>query len=182
MRTRTIGKKIVSGRHRKNDLTLSLLFRLAFKHNHSFSKKMIKKIIFNLVPMVEDLIAGEMSEAGVGAIMHDGWSQFGTHYVALLAQYNRNIKQRIGKTSTTATMTANVLLAIRPMGAVSSLEDDQDDELPELEKLSEMEEDQDEDDEIATTFTVEVHANFFKEVFKKYGLDVEKWAVCQVRV
>ena len=127
---------------------------------------MIKKIIFNLVPMVEDLIAGEMSQAGVGAIMHDGWSQFGTHYVAILAQYNRNIKQRIGKTSTTAVMTANVLLAIRPMGTVSSLEDDQDDELPELKKLSEMEEDQDEDDEIATTFTSEVHANFFKEDFQ----------------
>ena len=83
-------------------------------------------------------------------------------------------------------MTANVLLAIRPMGAVSSLEDDHDNELPELEKLSEMEEDWDEDkdenDEIATTFTVKVHANFFKEVFKKYGLDVKKWVVCQVRV
>ena len=107
---------------------------------------MIKKIIFNLVPMVEDLIAGEMSEAGVGAIMHDGWSQFGTHYVAILAQYNRNIKQRVGKTSTIAVSTANVLLAIRPMGAVSSVEDTHDDELPELEKLDMMEEDQDEDD------------------------------------
>ena len=54
-------------------MTLPLLFRLAFKHNHTFSKRMIKKIIFNLVPMVEELIAGEMSQAGVGAIMHDGW-------------------------------------------------------------------------------------------------------------
>ena len=167
----------------KNVLTLPQLCRLAFKHNHTFSKRMIKKVIFNLVPMVEDLIAEEMSQAGVGAIMHDGWSQFGTHYVAILAQYNRNIKQRIGKQSTTSVMTANVLLAIRPMGAVSSLEDDQDNDLPELEKLNmeDEDEDEDEDDKIATTFTAEVHANFFREVFRKYGLDVEKWAVCQVR-
>ena len=79
-------------------------------------------------------------------------------------------------------MTANVLLAIRPMGAVSSVEDDQDDDLPELEKLNMVKKDEDkgedEDDKIATTFTVEVHANFFREVFRKYGLDVEKWAVC----
>ena len=166
-------------------MTLPKLCRLAFKHNHTFSKRMITKVIFNLVPMVEELIAGEMSEAGVGAIMHDGWSQFGTHYVAILAQYNRNIKQRIGKQSTTSVMTANVLLTVRPMGAVSSLEDEQDDDLPELEKLNMVEEDEDEDededDKIATTFTAEVHANFFREVFRKYGLDVEKWAVCQVR-
>ena len=82
-------------------------------------------------------------------------------------------------------MTANVLLAVRPMGPVSSLEDEQDDDLPELEKHNMVEEDEDEDededDKIATTFTAEVHANFFREVFRNYGLDVEKWAVCQVR-
>ena len=41
-----------------------------------------------MVPMAEEAIVEEMKVVGYGAIMHDGWSKFGTHYVTIFAQYN----------------------------------------------------------------------------------------------
>ena len=160
--------------------------RLAFKHDNKFSQKMVQKIIFNLVPMAEAGIAAEMKEAGCGAIMHDGWSKFGTHYVGLFAQYNRKIYQNIGKTVATTMMPTNVLLSMRPMSCVAEEEryvDEDDDEF--YDAAADDESAQDEmnvADDPATTFTAEVHANYFKEVMKGYGVDLKKWVVCQVRL
>ena len=82
-----------------NMLCSLLFFRLAFKHDHKFIQKMVQKIIFNLVPMVKDSIAAEMKEAGCGALIHDGWSKFGTHYVGLFAQYNRKLIRILARPS-----------------------------------------------------------------------------------
>ena len=69
-------------------------------------------------------------------------------------------------------MPTNVLLAMRPMCGVAEEEEegsgsDNDNEVKGL-------------DEEATNFTAEVHANFFREVMKSYGVTLEDWAVCQV--
>jgi len=47
---------------------------------------MITKVLYNLVEIVENVIKKEMKEAGYGAIMHDGWTKFTTHYVGIFAQ------------------------------------------------------------------------------------------------
>ena len=164
-------------------------FRLAFKHDNKFSQKMLQRIIFNLVPLVEKEISREMKEAGMGAIMHDGWSKFGTHYVGLFAQYNRRICQNIGKTQQTTEIPTNVLLSMRPMSAAPE-QADEDKEIndgpPELEEINDEDEDDNEDeveqeeDNLATSFTAEVHANYFTEVLEAYGVELKEWAVCQV--
>ena len=150
---------------------------------------MLRRIIFNLVPLVEKEISREMKEAGIGAIMHDGWSKFGTHYVGLFAQYNRRIKQNIGKTQQTTEIPTNVLLSMRPMSAAPEQADGDkeiDDGPPELEEFNDEDEDDDDDeveqeeDHQATSFTAEVHANYFTEVLEAYGVELKTWAVCQV--
>lgn len=151
---------------------------------------MLRRIIFNLVPLVEKAISVEMKEAGMGALMHDGWSKFGTHYVGLFAQYNRKIKQQIGKTQQTTIIPTNVLLLMRPMSAAPEQgngEEEIDDFSPALEELNDEDEDEDdvdvvevEEDNQATSFTAEVHANYFTEVLKAYGVELKEWAVCQV--
>ena len=139
----------------KKNLPLSSVedndFRTSFKHKSKFSKKLVRNILFNLVPMVEHAIEKEMKEVGYGAIMHDGWSKFGTHYVAIFGQYNKEIIQRIGKDSNTTKVPTTALLAVRPMMNVPVEDKDNDNE-----KI-----DSEEEEEEATEFTSEVHANFF---------------------
>jgi len=151
---------------------------------------MLRRIIFNLVPLVEKAISVEMKEAEMGALMHDGWSKFGTHYVGLFAQYNRKIKQQIGKTQQTTIIPTNVLLSMRPMSAAPEQgdgEEEFDDFSPALEELNDEDEDEDdvdvvevEEDNQATSFTAEIHANYFTEVLQAYGVELKEWAVCQV--
>ena len=150
---------------------------------------MLRRIIFNLVPLVEKAISVEMKEAGMGALMHDGWSKFGTHYVGLFAQYNRKIKQQIGKTQQTTIIPTNVLLSMRPMSAAPEQgdgEEEIDDGPPALEVNDEDEDEDDVDvvevegDNQATSFTAKVHANYLIEVLQAYGVELDQWAVCQV--
>ena len=80
---------------------------------------MVRSIVFNLVLAVEKRIEEELKQAGIGAIMHDGWSKFGTHYVGLFAQFVRKVKQRIvNKCTTTTEIPANILLAMRPISCI----------------------------------------------------------------
>ena len=118
------------------------------------------------------MIKMELKLTDYVGLMHDGWSKFGTHYVGLFAQYNRTVTQNIGKVKSSMLMPTNVLLATRPMCGVSEEEgggtgSDSD----KCNKLTGL-------DEEATNFTEEVHANFFCEVMKSYGITLEDWAVC----
>ena len=106
--------------------------------------------------MVESAIQKEMKEVGYGAIMHDGQSQFGTHYVAIFGQYNKEIIQRIGKDSNTTKVPTTALLAMRPM--MNVLLEDKDNDNKQI--------DSEEEEEEATEFTQDVHANFLGDLQK----------------
>ena len=80
---------------------------------------MIRKVLFHLVRIVESNISKDLEIAKQGAIMHDGWSKFGTHYVSLFAQYNRTVIQNTGKIRRTVLVPASVFLAMRPMAGIS---------------------------------------------------------------
>ena len=152
------------------------MYRCTFKHKNVFSNKLVKEVLFNLVSIVEDKIKEEMKVAGYGSIMHDGWSKFGTHYVGIFAQYNNEVSCFIGKVKSTRLQPTNVLLAMRPMCGVP--EEGPKNELDVLD--SSDDEDKEQKDEYATTFTAEIHANFFREVMQAYDLELEDWAICQV--
>ena len=111
--------------------------------------------------------------------MHDGWSKFGTHYVALFAQYNRTVIQNTGKIRKTVLMPASALLAMRPMAGLSEKEEkDRDDN---MENDSSDDNEEEEVNQEATTFTAEVHAKFFRDVMKSYNVELKGWALCQVK-
>ena len=52
-----------------------------------FSKDKIKEVMFKSCGYVKKIIGAEMKDAGRGAIMHDGWSKFGLHYLGVIAVY-----------------------------------------------------------------------------------------------
>ena len=127
-----------------------------------------------MVEIAEDTIEKEMKLAGYGSIMHDGWSKFATHYVGIFAQYNKSVSTKIGKVKSMTVIPTNVLLAMRPMCQATG----------EGEKEEGSDSDEEEEDatgeEEATSFTADVHAQFFRKVMKSYDVNLEDWAVCQV--
>lgn len=56
-------------------------------HKTHFSIKLVSQVIFQLVELVEEMMAKEMAEAKCGAILHDGWSGNVLHFLALFAVY-----------------------------------------------------------------------------------------------
>lgn len=86
-------------------------------------------------------------EKTVGALMHDGWSDTVTHYVAVYALYNTNVLQVVNGVRKTHPVSRCTLLSFSPMGHLSE-GDSQDNE--------------------TTTFNAEVHLNFFKTCLEFY--------------
>ena len=149
---------------------------------------MIRKVLFNLVHIVESHIAAGLQKAKRGAIMHDGWSKFGTHYVAIFGQYNRTVMQNTGKMQKTVLVPASALLAMRPMAGISEKEEtgadlnSDNDSSDDDEEGNEEGTNQNQEQQEATTFTAEVHAEFFTDVMKSYNVDIKDWVVCQVKL
>ena len=65
-------------------LTDSHALRFAAATN-KFSIKTVSAVILAMVPLVERLIAKELKSPEYGAIMHDCWTKFSTHYFGLFA-------------------------------------------------------------------------------------------------
>ena len=53
------------------------------KFEERISRKALKKVMFALVELVEGRISAEMRQTK-GAIMHDGWSDSGAHYIGIM--------------------------------------------------------------------------------------------------
>ena len=127
------------------------------KHDVEFSRKVFKETLFKLVELVEKAIRREMEETR-GALLHDGWSYNSTHFVGILAAYNREVSVvRNGRVGTERILYCP-LLSVSPMGKVGV---------------------KDTDDE-TTDFSAKVHALHIKEILPYYGVQVEDWAVCQI--
>ena len=72
----------------------------------------------------------------------------------------------VGKMKKATITPTSVLLEVRPM----LVTDDKDDKKGEDEKQAED----------ATSFTSEVHAKFFKNVFCSYNVELKEWTVCHM--
>ena len=147
---------------------------------------MIRRVLFHLAAIVEDTISEEMQKAKHGSIMHDGWSKFGTHYTSLFVQYNRTVIQNTGKLQKAVLVPTSALLAMRPMPGIVEKEDKESDEGDDEDNESSEDEEEgaanvEQMMGDATTFTAEVHAEFFRNVMKKYKVTLEEWALCQVK-
>ena len=141
------------------------MYRRALKHRHKFSSITVRRVILAMVPIIEQVISVEMKEAGYGSILHDGWTKFGQHYVGLFATYNKLIDVIENNRKTQRKVPTSVLLAMSPMSNVKDEESTDGDP---------------EEDTNATTFTAEVHAKFFRDMFSRYDhLSLSDWTICQ---
>ena len=96
--------------------------------------------------------------------------------------------QNTGKMQKTVLVPASALLAIRPMAGISEKEETNtdlnsgNDSSDDNEEGNEEGTNQNQEQQEATTFTAEVHAEFFTDVMKSYNVDIKDWAVCQVKL
>ena len=96
------------------------MFRKFAVSTNIFSIKTVRAVILAMVPLVEKMIIKEMKDAGYGALMHDGWTKFSTHYFGLFASYNIKVKQKLAGELCETTMPKQVLLAVSPLTTLVS--------------------------------------------------------------
>lgn len=99
------------------------MLRDTSKHNITFPKKTAQKVIQYLAKVVEDTIANELSNTK-GAIMYDGCSRPGTHYLGIMASYMSNIALMVKGEVHQKAVLALLLLLIRPIAAMEGADKD----------------------------------------------------------
>lgn len=132
------------------------------------SYQYLKHSLFELGSIVKQKIMREMKFGGVGCISYDAWTRFNTHFVGIIAKYNKK-GGAIGES----------LIGCSPMISGIPLE--------EYKKQN----DQSEDDLVAeylledgtkesVVFTAKAHAHHISEKLREFGVTVEDWLICQI--
>eukprot|EP00171_Calliarthron_tuberculosum_P003916 IDg3916t1 len=130
------------------------IYRSFCKYDAKISHKTLKAVIFALTELVEEKISTEMRSTK-GAIIHDGWTDCGVHYVGLFASYCL----QAGSGSQVVTP----LLSMSPMAKVCSCD---------RSTCSCVDE--------TTSFDAATHASHIKDIFHLFNIDLERWTVCQI--
>ena len=131
------------------------LYRSFCRYDERFGRSYFKEVMFNLVELVEERISIEMKRTK-GAILHDGWSCSGTHYIGLFASY---VTQKALDQNEVVTP----LLSVSSMAKICKCADD--DCKCTLE---------------TTNFDAETHTSHIRAIFSLFGIDCSKWILCQV--
>ena len=143
-------------------------YRAFAAYKEKFDRKYLKQVLFKLVELVEARISEEMKDQ-VGAILFDGWSRRGTHYVGLFGSFMRKVSvMNVGR-STVAEELCMPLLSVSPMATYEASQFTSDEESG-SENLTE-----------ATDFGAKTHVEHFKSIFQNfYNIDILKWTVCAI--
>ena len=136
-------------------------------------KDTLKKVIFKMVEMIEEKIKEEMLAAGIGALLSDGWTKHGTHYLGIFATYNREVSfsalgdKRTKKKKQVRNEVVSSLLSCAPMQKKNDNEDHCEDD--------------DDVDEETTAFDAETHVQHFENILREYfDVELKKWVVCHI--
>ena len=147
-----------------NNATITIVehaeYRRFSRFNVPLARKTVVFVIFKLVHLVEQRVSSEMKNTS-GALLFDGWSCAGTHFIAAIASYCTHNPVKIKGSAENDTIPRLSLIALSPMGKI---EPDESNEV---------------DDE-ATTFNAETHLAFFRAVFQFYAQSFDSWCVCLV--
>lgn len=90
------------------------LYREFSNFDEYVSRKTLKEVLFCLVELVKQNISSEMIKTR-GAIMNNGRTNAGTHYVGLFAVYTRNVRTVENNTSIFRSEVVTPLLSMSPM-------------------------------------------------------------------
>lgn len=160
----------------------------------------LRKVMRNMVVLVEKMIRAEMADTTAGAIMHDAWTRSGTHYLGLYAVYCKKRlvaqdaavsasvmkKQKASKSSAGSVASGDQyvydtkisLLSVAPLTEfpeeVDSDELGEEDETLIGERLSQVENE-------TVRFTAEKHEEHIRNIMHNYyGKITEAWAVASI--
>lgn len=140
-------------------------YRKFTKAKHIFSYQRMKDVSKYIVQGVEERIALEMKKAGRGAVMYDGWSMAGIHYIGVFACYCREVVLIENGIKTKKSIPEITLISCQPMHDV----------------VEENIGSNSSETELASAFNANLHFNHFKHVFKTYyDIDVQTWAKCAI--
>ena len=119
-------------------------------------------MVHNIVKKIEKSIGRDMRTAGRGAIMYDGWSKCGMHYIGLFACYMKKVKVSEKKELKYEYVPKVTLISVAPM--LRAWDEETDDA---------------QERELACQFNAKLHVDHFKRIFEHYfSLDLQDWAVC----
>eukprot|EP00171_Calliarthron_tuberculosum_P009475 IDg9475t1 len=146
--------QLVSMRNAPLSIIEDPLFRSFCKYDEKITIKTLKAVIFSLTQLVEENITKEM-RATKGAIMHDGWTDCGVHYVGLFAVYCRKSNSR--------SEVVSPLLSMSPMAKICKCD------ASSCLCIAET-----------TRFDAVTHAAHIRDIFRIYDVNFEMWTVCQI--
>lgn len=133
-----------------------------------FTKRTLIKMVVALVKLVQIRISEEMKSSKIGAIMHDGWTRNGVHYVGVFACYVRLIDVSIKGRKVESEEVVTTLLDVAPMGNIS-IDEDEDNKYSHIMTH-----------ETAVNFNADTHVHFLKKTFDSYNIDMENWVVASI--
>lgn len=141
------------------------LYRKLQNFDSKISINTLRGVIVQLVELVKRRIATEMKTSPIVALMHDGWTCGGIHYVGVFACYCSQVF--------IADMAEELpQLTLRSVSPMTQIQDETKSE----EKGKEEDEEQ---DIIVAQFTTEVHVAYFKSVLSYYCLTLQ-WVVASI--
>ena len=145
--------------------------RALSKFTSKLDTKTIRGVLMSMVQLVEDRIK-EALDGKKGALLFDGWTENGTHFVAMIVSYIDVVKSFAAGTETHQTVTRLALLAASPMAKVCENDDEKSDH------ASRTCEDEEEQETVA--FNADTHLSFFRDNFEFFGQDFDKWCLCPI--
>ena len=161
------------------------LYRQKFKHKFKFGSNKVCEVLLVMMLLVEEKLSAETKEAKQGSIVHDGWTKFAVHFLALFATYRAKREQLVGGVLESKVGTVMSLQSVSPLIELEELlEDDPDngDEFTNFliydgtSKLKDKTKSVGE----AAEFTAEVHAGHIRDILNTfYGIDVSEWVTNQ---
>lgn len=155
--------------------------RAISKFTSVLDTKTIRAVLISLVLLVEDRMK-EALEGKKGALLFDGWTENGTHYVAMLVSYVDIVKSLVAGHEVPQPVTRLALLAASPMAQVSGADDDPSDD----ESSSGDVAGKSEGSEVTKkgketiSFNATTHLSFFRDNFQFFGQDFNDWCVCLI--
>lgn len=138
-------------------------YRRFSKYDSVTTPKKVTETIMKLVELVEQRIAKEIS-GKKGALLFDGWTKHGTHYVCMILSYTKPVSERQGGAIVVRHVQQLALLAMSPMAKLYT-EDKSDEKDCEDETVS---------------FNAATHLQFFEDNFKYFDCSFADWCVCMI--
>ena len=154
-------------------IVTSKTYRRFNKYQCAVTVETIQETLLKLVELVELRIAKEM-ENTKGALLFDGWSKRGVHYVALIASYMKEISVRRGNIMSTDYEQRLSLIALSPMAKIPTSCEEQNC------KIEEERNDNNDIDDEAVSFNAATHLEFMRDNLSFFKCDFDEWIICLI--